>query len=112
MAVPSFVPVGETGYLTARYRGQSSVAKPILVLGHMDVVEAKREDWQRDPFTAVIENGYVFGRGASDMKGDLSMVVAALITSVVLADRGSAPAPRLASAATLSRPVDRVVAPV
>ncbi|WP_404334154.1 M20/M25/M40 family metallo-hydrolase [Sphingomonas sp. MMS12-HWE2-04] len=70
--------VGDTAYLVARYRG-TGTAKPILVSGHMDVVEAKREDWERDPFTAVIENGYIFGRGASDMKYDLSTMVATLV---------------------------------
>jgi acetylornithine deacetylase/succinyl-diaminopimelate desuccinylase-like protein len=45
----------------------------------MDVVEANPADWTRDPFTAVIENGYVFGRGALDNKGDVSILIAALI---------------------------------
>ena len=47
----------------------STAAKPILLLGHLDVVEAKREDWQRDPFTLIEENGYFYGRGTADMKG-------------------------------------------
>ena len=42
----------------------------------MDVVEAKREDWERDPFTPVVENGYVFGRGSVDNKFELSMITA------------------------------------
>lgn len=75
----AFVPLGETGYFTARYPGRDRAAKPILVIGHMDVVEAKPADWQRDPFTPVVENGYVFGRGASDNKGDIAMVLAAVI---------------------------------
>ncbi len=45
----------------------------------MDVVEAKPEDWTRDPFTPIVENGYIFGRGATDMKYDLSTMVATLI---------------------------------
>ena len=40
----------------------------MLLLGHLDVVEAKREDWTRDPFTMIEENGYFYGRGAADMK--------------------------------------------
>src|SRR3546814_1772519 len=44
----------------------------------MDVVASKSEDWERDPFTAVEENGYVFGRGAEDNKYDVSMMVATL----------------------------------
>jgi acetylornithine deacetylase/succinyl-diaminopimelate desuccinylase-like protein len=73
-----FTPMSETGYLVARYPGTDRSKKPIVIIGHMDVVAAKREDWQRDPFTPVIENGYLFGRGASDNKGDVSMVVATL----------------------------------
>jgi len=74
--------VGDTAWLAARYRGTGKAkngAKPLLISGHMDVVEAKAEDWQRDPFTPVVENGYIFGRGASDMKYDLSTMVATLI---------------------------------
>lgn len=74
--------VGDTALLVARYRGTGKAkggAKPILVSGHMDVVEAKPADWERDPFTAVVENGYIFGRGASDMKYDLSTMVASVI---------------------------------
>ena len=76
------VPMGDTAYLVARYRGTGKArggAKPLLISGHMDVVEAKPADWTRDPFTAVIENGYVYGRGATDMKYDLSTMVATLI---------------------------------
>ena len=74
--------LGDTAYLVARYRGTGKAAngaRPILISGHMDVVEAKPEDWTRDPFTPVIENGYIWGRGASDMKYDLSTMVATLI---------------------------------
>lgn len=56
------------GGLVARLPGSSSTAKPILLLGHLDVVEAKRADWARDPFTLIEENGYFYGRGAADMK--------------------------------------------
>ena len=74
----TFVPMGETGYLTARWPGRDRAAKPILLLGHMDVVEARREDWKRDPFTAAVADGFVFGRGAMDNKADVSMMIAAL----------------------------------
>jgi len=47
----------------------SKTAKPMLLLGHLDVVEARRADWSRDPFTLVEENGYFYGRGTADMKG-------------------------------------------
>ena len=72
------VPTDGTAILIARYRGTNSAKKPIVVNGHMDVVEAKPSDWQRDPFKAVVENGYVFGRGAVDNKFDVAMVVATL----------------------------------
>src|ERR1700743_1374076 len=56
------------GGLVAILQGSSGTAKPMLLLGHLDVVEAKREDWTRDPFTLIEENGYFYGRGAADMK--------------------------------------------
>jgi acetylornithine deacetylase/succinyl-diaminopimelate desuccinylase-like protein len=56
------------GGVVAVLAGSSKAAKPMLLLGHLDVVEAKREDWVRDPFTLIEENGYYFGRGSSDMK--------------------------------------------
>ena len=71
-------PVGNTAIMIARYRGTDSAKKPIVVNGHMDVVEAHPQDWKRDPFTAVVEDGYVFGRGAVDNKFDVSMVTATL----------------------------------
>ncbi len=68
-----FTPVEgtDTGYLTARYRGRDPKLKPIVINPHMDVVEADPADWDRDPFTPVVENGYVYGRGSADDKGDL-----------------------------------------
>jgi acetylornithine deacetylase/succinyl-diaminopimelate desuccinylase-like protein len=54
--------------LVAVLPGSSKTAKPMLLLGHLDVVEAKREDWTRDPFALIEENGYFYGRGAADMK--------------------------------------------
>lgn len=45
----------------------------------MDVVEAKPADWQRDPFTPIVENGYLYGRGATDMKLDGTLAIASLI---------------------------------
>jgi acetylornithine deacetylase/succinyl-diaminopimelate desuccinylase-like protein len=56
------------GGLVAILEGSSKTAKPMLLLGHLDVVEAKREDWTRDPFTMIQENGYFYGRGTADMK--------------------------------------------
>ena len=70
--------VAGSAILVARYAGIDPAKKPIVVIDHMDVVEAKAEDWTRDPFTPVVENGYVFGRGAIDDKFDVSVVVTVL----------------------------------
>lgn len=67
-------PLGETAYLVARYRG-TGTKRPLVVSAHMDVVEALAADWERDPFTPVVENGFLYGRGADDNKFDLAMIV-------------------------------------
>jgi acetylornithine deacetylase/succinyl-diaminopimelate desuccinylase-like protein len=72
-------PVDDTAYLIARWPGSDPKLKPLVISGHMDVVEAKAADWTRDPFTPVVENGYLFGRGATDMKLDGTLAIAALI---------------------------------
>jgi len=72
-------PVDDTAFLLARWRGHDPKLKPLVISGHMDVVEAKPSDWERDPFTPVIENGLLYGRGASDMKLDDALAVAALV---------------------------------
>lgn len=65
----TLLPFGETAALVVRYKGDgSSGKKPILLSAHMDVVDALPEDWERDPFTLIEENGYYFGRGVSDNK--------------------------------------------
>ena len=56
------------GGLVAVLAGSDATAKPMLLLAHMDVVEAKRADWERDPFTLIEENGYYYGRGTVDDK--------------------------------------------
>ena len=56
------------GGLVAIYPGTSKTARPMLLLGHLDVVEAKRADWTRDPFQFIEEGGVYYGRGTSDMK--------------------------------------------
>jgi len=62
------------GNLVARLKGDGS-KKPLLLLAHIDVVEAKREDWQRDPFKLVEEDGMFYARGASDDKAMASAFV-------------------------------------
>ncbi|HEY8715256.1 MAG TPA: M20/M25/M40 family metallo-hydrolase, partial [Candidatus Acidoferrum sp.] len=60
--------------LVLRLRGSSN-RKPVLFIGHLDVVEARREDWTTDPFQFVEKDGFFYGRGTNDMKaGDALMV--------------------------------------
>src|SRR5208282_134381 len=63
------------GGLVAVYPGRDAKLKAILLLAHLDVVEAKREDWTRDPFTLIEENGSFYARGASDDKAEASIWV-------------------------------------
>ena len=60
------------GGLVAVLHGSDPKAKAVLLLGHLDVVEAKRQDWTRDPFTLIEEKGYFYGRGATDMKAQVA----------------------------------------
>ncbi|MFL5448389.1 MAG: M20/M25/M40 family metallo-hydrolase [Gemmatimonadales bacterium] len=62
--------------LVARYRGKGGSAKPILLMAHLDVVGARREDWSFDPFTFREDDGYYYGRGSSDNKAGAAMLVA------------------------------------
>ena len=64
--------------LVARYRGTGRL-RPILLLAHTDVVEAKREDWSMDPFTLVERDGYFYGRGTGDDKAQAAVWIANLI---------------------------------
>lgn len=64
--------------VVVRYHG-SGKHKPVLLIGHLDVVEARREDWTTDPFQFVEKDGYFYGRGTQDMKdGDAIMVTTLL----------------------------------
>src|SRR5438034_5627807 len=60
-----FTPAPRKGNLVARLRG-TGARKPILLLAHLDVVEAKREDWSVDPFKFLEKDGYFYGRGSFD----------------------------------------------
>lgn len=68
-------PVARRGNLVVRYRGTSTTLKPILFIGHLDVVEALREDWSMDPFHFTEQEGYFYGRGTQDMKSDDALLV-------------------------------------
>ena len=64
--------------LVVLYRGASG-KKPILLIGHLDVVEARRADWTTDPFQFVTKDGYYYGRGTQDMKESDAILVATLL---------------------------------
>jgi acetylornithine deacetylase/succinyl-diaminopimelate desuccinylase-like protein len=64
--------------LVVRYHGASG-KKPILLIGHLDVVEARREDWTTDPFQFVTKDGYYYGRGTQDMKESDAILVETLL---------------------------------
>ena len=69
-------PNARKGNMVARYRGTgSSGLKPILIIGHLDVVEARREDWTTDPFKFVEKEGYFYGRGTQEMKVNDAVLV-------------------------------------
>jgi acetylornithine deacetylase/succinyl-diaminopimelate desuccinylase-like protein len=71
-------PNDRKGNMVARFRG-GSAKKPVLILGHLDVVEARREDWSTDPFRFVEKEGYFYGRGTQDMKDSDAIFVTTLI---------------------------------
>jgi acetylornithine deacetylase/succinyl-diaminopimelate desuccinylase-like protein len=68
------LPLGETASLVVRYRGDGRGGKPILLLAHMDVVTARPEEWERDPFTLVEEGGFFYGRGSIDNKQGVTVL--------------------------------------
>jgi len=67
------------GSLVAVLPGSDPALAPMLLLAHLDVVEAKREDWTRDPFTLIEEDGYFYARGVSDDKAMASIWVDTLV---------------------------------
>ena len=64
--------------LITRLEGQGNAA-PLLLYGHVDVVTTARQDWQHPPFEGKLVDGYLWGRGALDMKGGIAMMLAALL---------------------------------
>ena len=76
VVVPPGAP--KKGNLVARFKG-TGAKKPLLLLAHIDVVEAKREEWERDPFKLVEEGGYFYARGSVDDKAMASIFVANMI---------------------------------
>jgi acetylornithine deacetylase/succinyl-diaminopimelate desuccinylase-like protein len=71
-------PNARKGNLVARLHG-TGAHKPILLIGHLDVVEARREDWSVDPFQLIEKDGYFYGRGTLDMKSGDTFLLMAMI---------------------------------
>ena len=69
----------QTAALIARWPSAHATKKPLLILAHMDVVEALPSDWTTDPFKLVEKDGYFYGRGSGDDKGGLVPVTVALL---------------------------------
>lgn len=72
-------PRPKKGNLVVRYRGRNVDRKPVLLLAHIDVVEADPADWTLDPFTFVEQDGYYYGRGTTDDKDEAAIHIANLI---------------------------------
>ncbi len=72
-------PTPDRGNLVVRYRGRDAGRKPLLLLAHIDVVEADPADWTLDPFTFVEQDGYFYGRGTTDDKDEAAIHIANLI---------------------------------
>src|SRR5258708_31484354 len=64
--------------LVARLAGQGN-APPLLLYGHIDVVTTENQQWQHPPFEGIEADGYIWGRGALDMKGGVAMMLAAFL---------------------------------
>ncbi len=74
------VPHGETAALIVRYRGDGSAKKrPILLIAHMDVVEALPQDWERPPFKLTQDDTFFYGRGTEDNKLGVTMLTSTFI---------------------------------
>jgi carboxypeptidase PM20D1 len=72
------IPSGETVGMIVRYQGDGTIDKPILLLGHMDVVEALDKDWERPPFELTQDDKYFYGRGSIDNKLGITMLSSTL----------------------------------
>jgi acetylornithine deacetylase/succinyl-diaminopimelate desuccinylase-like protein len=72
-------PTPQVGSLVARLRGSKAGTRPILLMAHLDVVPARREDWSFDPWTLTERDGWLYGRGSTDNKSGAAMLVANFI---------------------------------
>ncbi len=74
----ALIPSGETVAMLVRLPGRDRSARPILFSAHMDVVDARPEDWQRDPYKLIEEDGFFFGRGTLDNKAGVVALASAI----------------------------------
>ncbi len=73
------LPKGETVAMLVRIPGTDANARPVLFSAHMDVVDARPEDWKRDPYKLIEEDGYFFGRGSIDNKAGVVALVSTIL---------------------------------
>ncbi len=83
----ALLPSGETVAMVVRIPGTDASARPILFSAHMDVVDARPEDWERSPFALIEEGGYFFGRGVEDNKAGVTALVSTIARIVRDNDR-------------------------
>ncbi len=95
--------VDEYGSALGMIKGQEP-GKTLLMDGHCDIVDARAADWKHDPFVAVIDNGYLYGRGVADMKGSL----AAMIYAAASVDRSKLAGKVVVSATVLEEVMEGV----
>ena len=69
-------PNDRRGNMVVRVHGTSTAQKPVLIICHLDVVEARRSDWTTDPFQFVERDGYFYGRGTQDVKENDAALIA------------------------------------
>ncbi len=69
----------ERPVLYSKIKSKNPSLSPLLIYGHVDVVGVENQEWSVDPFAGTIKEGYVWGRGALDMKGPMAMYISALI---------------------------------
>jgi acetylornithine deacetylase/succinyl-diaminopimelate desuccinylase-like protein len=78
-SIQLLAPSPRKGNLIVRFSGSDARCKPLILLAHLDVVEADRTAWERDPFTFVEADGYLYGRGVSDDKDEAAIHIANLM---------------------------------
>ena len=75
----TFFRTEERPNLIATIKSDNAVLPPLLMYGHIDVVSTEGQRWSQEPFGAAVSEGYIWGRGALDMKGELAMFITSMI---------------------------------